>query len=57
MLIVMEYRDIQLFLEPAFDLETARRRNILEVYAAETDGQVFHSGDNFIRLFVRRQMG
>ena len=35
MLIIMEHRDVHLFLEPAFDLETLGRLDIFKVDAAK----------------------
>ena len=34
-LVVMEHRDIQRLLQPLFDFKTARRRDILQINAAE----------------------
>ena len=46
MLVVVDDRDIELFLEPLFDLETPRRRDVLEVDAPEGSRDVLHGLDD-----------
>src|SRR5918993_5340597 len=40
MLVVVEDRDVEILLQPLFDLEASRGRDILQVYAAESRGQI-----------------
>ena len=48
MLVVMEDRDLHLFLEPVFDLETLRGRDVLEVDASKGRLQQLHAADEFL---------
>ena len=47
-LVVVENRDVEPFAQAFLDLETARRRNILEIDAAEAAGDVGHGLDEGI---------
>ena len=47
----MENRNIEFFLEPFLDLETARRGDVFKVYAAERSSDRFYGVHNLIRVF------
>ncbi len=49
-LIVVEDRDVALFLELAFDFEAAGGRNVLEVDAAEGAGEQIHRVDKLVHV-------
>lgn len=50
MLIVMEDRNIEILLQPLFDLEAARRRDILQINAAEGRGNRLNRPYDLIRI-------
>ena len=50
MLVVVEDRDVQILLQPLFDLEAPRGRDILQVYAAECRRNVLDGLDYRVRI-------
>src|SRR5947207_7208796 len=51
MLIVVEDRNVEFFFEPLFNLKTAWRGDILQIYAAEGGSDRFHSAHYLVRIF------
>src|SRR4029079_11220493 len=56
-LVVVEDGDVQLLAQPLLDLEAARRRDVLEVDAAEDRGDRLHRGDDLVRVLRREADG
>ncbi|MNW55563.1 hypothetical protein D3C74_332370 [compost metagenome] len=50
-LVVMEYRNVQLIPESLFNLKTPRRGNIFEINASECRGERFYNSNNLFRTF------
>src|SRR5690348_2709051 len=50
-LVIVKNRDIKLFLKLPFNLKTARSRDVFQIDPSETDGEVFHGRNDFIRVF------
>ena len=50
MLVVVEDGDVQILLQPLFDLEAPRGRDVLQVYAAERGRQVLDGLDYRVRI-------
>ena len=44
-------RDVELFLEPLFDLKAARRGNVFQVYAAESCRDCLDGAHDLVRVF------
>ena len=51
MLIVVHHRDIEFFDQPPFNLEAARRADVLEIDAAEDRRDPFDRRDDFVDVF------
>ena len=51
-LVVMEYGDVAQFLQPAFDLEAAGRRDVLQVDAAEAAGDQVDRADDLVHVLA-----
>src|SRR6185369_4108136 len=50
MLVIVKDRNIELFFQPVFDLETSRRGNILKIYAAKNGRYMFDRLDDLVRV-------
>ena len=57
MLVVVHYRDFEPRLQPSFDLETARRRNIFELDGGKGGGDIGYRIYNFICICGTEQDG
>ena len=49
-LIVVKHGDVQFLLQSGFDFEAPRRRDVLEIYAAERSGQQFYRANDFFGI-------
>ena len=50
-LVVVKDGNVEFFFESFLDLETSRRGDVFEIYAAECDGDVLDRLDDLVRIF------